>query len=95
MEQERGAFKVNLLAVWPKVARTAREGWRQLPNFWASNPRLRQIWLKIKRFVEEAHIFSAQNLADSVFSARRYGELYNENNYLTPKAGVAWFLRFH
>jgi hypothetical protein len=59
MEQERGAFKVNLLVIWPKAARTAREGWRQLPNFWASTLQWRRIWLKIKRFVEETHIFSA------------------------------------
>jgi hypothetical protein len=94
MEQERGTFKVNLSAVWPEASRTTREGWRQLPNFWASTPRRRQIWLKIKRFVEETYIFSAQNLADGAFSAHRYGELYNKNNHLMPEAGVAWFLRF-
>src|ERR1700722_14010406 len=94
MEQEHGTFKVDLLMPLARAARNAREGWRQLPNFWAHIPRRRQNWLKIKRFVEDTYIFSAQKLVDSAFLARQEDELCNKNKYLMPRAGVAWFLRF-
>jgi hypothetical protein len=94
MEQEHGTFKVDLLVPLAKAARNTREGWRQLPNFWAYTSRRRQNWLEIKRFVEDTNIFSAQKLVDSAFPARREDELHNKNKYLMPEAGVAWFLRF-
>jgi hypothetical protein len=67
MEQEHGTFKVDLFKPPVRAARDTREGWRQLPNFWARTLRSRQNWLEIKRFVEETHIFSAQKLAGSAF----------------------------
>jgi hypothetical protein len=71
MEQEHGTFKVDLLVPLARAARNTREGWRQLPNFWAYTLRRRQNWLEIKRFVEDTYIFSAQKLADNAFPARQ------------------------
>jgi hypothetical protein len=84
MEQEHGTFKVDLLVPLARAARNTREGWRQLPNFWAHTPRRRQNWPKIKRFVEDTYIFSAQKLVDDACPARQEDELYNKNKHLMP-----------